>query len=61
MKYKILVFLLGIIIISCDTKPHQECTDLTNESSKVKRNVELYSKVWDTAINGRNIEIINLD
>ena len=61
MKYKILVFLLGIIIISCDTKPNQECTDLTNESSKVKSNIELYSKVWDTAINGRNIEIINLD
>tara|TARA_B100001057_G_scaffold491887_1_gene583117 strand:+ start:190 stop:705 length:516 start_codon:yes stop_codon:yes gene_type:complete len=61
MKYKILVFLLGIIIISCDTKPNQECTDLANESSKVKSNIELYSKVWDTAINGRNIEIINLD
>ena len=61
MKYKILVFLLGIIIINCDTKPNQECTDLANESSKVKSNVELYSKVWDTAINGRNIEIINLD
>ena len=61
MKYKILVFLLGIIIISCDTKPNQECIDLANESSKVKSNIELYSKVWDTAINGRNIEIINLD
>ena len=61
MKYKILVFLLGIIIISCDTKPNQECTDLANESSKVKSNIELYSKVWDTALNERNIEIINLD
>ena len=61
MKYKILIFLLGIIIISCDTKQNQECTDLINASSKVKRNIELYSKVWDTAINGRNIEIINLD
>ena len=61
MKYKVLVFLLGIIIINCDTKTNQECTDLINESSKVKNNVELYSKVWDKAINGRDIEIINLD
>ena len=61
MKYKILVFLLGITIINCDTKTNQECTDLINKSSKVKSNVELYSKVWDKAINARNIEIINLD
>ena len=61
MKYKVLVFLLGIIIVNCDTKTNQECTDLINESSKVKNNVELYSRVWDKAINGRDIEIINLD
>tara|TARA_B100001559_G_C16301865_1_gene529994 strand:- start:256 stop:771 length:516 start_codon:yes stop_codon:yes gene_type:complete len=61
MKYKILVFLLGIIIINCDTTPNQECTDLINESSKVKSNVEMYSKIWDTAINGRNLEVINLE
>ena len=61
MKYKILVFLLGIIIINCDTKPSQECIDSLDASSKVKNNVELYSRVWDKAINGRDIEIINLD
>ena len=61
MKYKILVFLLGIIIINCDTKPSQECIDLLDASSKVKNNVEMYSKIWDTAINGRNLEVINLE
>ena len=61
MKNKILILLLGIAIFSCDPKPSQECIDLVSAESKVKSNVELYSKVWDTAINGRNIEIINLD
>ena len=61
MKYKVLVFLLGIIIINCDTKPSQECIDLLDASSKVKNNVEMYSKIWDTAINGRNLEVINLE
>ena len=61
MKYKILVFLLGIIIINCDTKPSQECIDSLDASSKVKNNVEMYSKIWDTAINGRNLEVINLE
>ena len=61
MKNIILIFVLGIAIFSCDPKPSQECIDLNIANSKVKSNVELYSKVWDTAINGRNIEIINLD
>ena len=61
MKNKILIFVLGIAIFSCDPKPSQESIDLNIANSKVKSNVELYSKVWDTAINGRNIEIINLD
>ena len=61
MKNKILIFVMGIAIFSCDPKPSQECIDLNIANSKVKSNVELYSKVWDTAINGRNIEIINLD
>ena len=61
MKYKILDFLLGITIINCDTKPSQECIDSLDASSKVKNNVEMYSKIWDTAINGRNLEVINLD
>ena len=61
MKNIILIFILGITVLSCDPKPSQECTDLKSADSKVKSNVELYSKVWDTAINGRNIEIINLN
>ena len=61
MKNIILIFVLGIAIFSCDPKPSQECIDLNIANSKVKSNVELYSKVWDTAINGRNIEIINKD
>ena len=61
MKYKVLVFLLGIIIINCDTKPSQECTDSLDASLKVKNNVEMYSKIWDTAINGRNLDDINLE
>ena len=36
-------------------------SDLSNANSKVKSNLELYSMVWDKAINGRNIEIVNLD
>lgn len=61
MKNIIFIFVLVIAIFSCDPKPSQECIDLVSAESKVKSNVELYSKVWDTAINGRNIEIINLD
>ena len=61
MKNIIFIFVLGIAIFSCDPKPSQECIDLSSENSKVKNNVELYSMVWDKAINGRNIEIINLD
>tara|TARA_A100001011_G_scaffold31359_2_gene30364 strand:+ start:973 stop:1488 length:516 start_codon:yes stop_codon:yes gene_type:complete len=61
MKNIILTFILGITVLSCDPKPSQECADLKSADSKIKSNVELYSKVWDTAINGRNIEIINLN
>ena len=61
MKNIILITLLGVTILSCEPKQSQECTDLSNANSKVKSNLELYSMVWDKAINGRNIEIINLD
>ena len=61
MKNIILITLLGFTILSCEPKQSQECIDLSNANSKVKSNLELYSMVWDKAINGRNIEIINLD
>ena len=61
MKNIVLISLLGVAVLSCDPKPSQECIDSLGASLKVKNNVELYSMVWDTAINGRNIEIINLD
>ena len=61
MKNVMFIFILGIAVLSCNPKPSQECIDLSSEISKVKNNVELYSMVWDKAINGRNIEIINLD
>ena len=61
MKNVMFIFILGIAVLSCNPKPSQESIDLNIANSKVKSNVELYSKVWDTAINGRNIEIINLD
>lgn len=61
MKNIILITLLGVTILSCEPKQSQECIDLSNANSKVKSNLELYSMVWDKAINGRNIEIINLD
>ena len=61
MKNIILITLIGVTILSCEPKQSQECIDLSNANSKVKSNLELYSMVWDKAINGRNIEIINLD
>ena len=61
MKNIILITLIGFTILSCEPKQSQECIDLSNANSKVKSNLELYSMVWDKAINGRNIEIINLD
>ena len=61
MKNIILITLIGVTILSCEPKQSQECIDLSNANSKVKNNLELYSMVWDKAINGRNIEIINLD
>ena len=61
MKNILLISLIGFTILSCNPKPSQECIALSNANSKVKSNLELYSRVWDTAINGRNIEIINLD
>ena len=61
MKNIIFIFVLGIAVLSCNPKPSQECIDLNNASSKVESNVSLYSKVWDTAINERDIDIINLD
>ena len=61
MKNIILITLLGFTILSCEPKQSQECIDLSNANSKVKSNLELYSMVWDKAINGRNIEIVNLD
>ena len=61
MKNIILITLIGVTILSCEPKQNQECIDLSNANSKVKSNLELYSMVWDKAINGRNIEIINLD
>ena len=61
MKNILLISLIGFTILSCNPKPNQECIALSNANSKVKSNLELYSRVWDTAINGRNIEIINLD
>ena len=61
MKNIILTTLIGFTILSCEPKQSQECIDLSNANSKVKSNLELYSMVWDKAINGRNIEIINLD
>ena len=61
MKNIILITLLGVTILSCEPKQSQECIDLSNANSKVKSNLELYSMVWDKAINGRNIEIVNLD
>ena len=61
MKNILLISLIGFTILSCNPKPSQECIDLSNANSKVNSNLELYSRVWDTAINGRNIEIINLD
>ena len=61
MKNIILITLIGVTILSCEPKQSQECIDLSNANSIVKSNLELYSMVWDKAINGRNIEIINLD
>ena len=61
MKNIILITLIGVTILSCEPKQSQECIDLRNANSKVKSNLELYSMVWDKAINGRNIEIVNLD
>ena len=61
MKNIILITLIGVTILSCEPKQSQECIDLSNANSKVKSNLELYSMVWDKAINGRNIEIVNLD
>ena len=61
MKNIILITLIGVTILSCEPKQSQECVDLSNANSIVKSNLELYSMVWDKAINGRNIEIINLD
>ena len=61
MKNIILITLIGFTILSCEPKQSQECIDLSNANSKVKSNLELYSMVWDKAINGRNIEIVNLD
>ena len=61
MKNIILTTLIGFTILSCEPKQSQECVDLSNANSIVKSNLELYSMVWDKAINGRNIEIINLD
>ena len=61
MKNIILTTLIGFTILSCEPKQSQECIDLSNANSIVKSNLELYSMVWDKAINGRNIEIINLD
>ena len=61
MKNIILTTLIGFTILSCEPKQSQECIDLSNANSKVKSNLELYSMVWDKAINGRNIEIVNLD
>ena len=61
MKNIILITLIGVTILSCEPKQSQECIDLSNANSIVKSNLELYSMVWDKAINGRNIEIVNLD
>ena len=61
MKNIILITLIGVTILSCEPKQSQECIDLSNANSKVKSNLELYSMVWDKAINGRHIEIVNLD
>ena len=61
MKNIILITLIGVTILSCEPKQSQECVDLSNANSIVKSNLELYSMVWDKAINGRNIEIVNLD
>ena len=58
MKYKILV-LTGIIIINCDTKPNQECIDSLDASSKLKIMLKCI-QIWDTAINGRNLELLIL-
>ena len=56
-----MITLIGFTILSTEPKQSQECNDLSNANSKDKSNLELYSMVWDKAINGRNIEIINLD
>ena len=61
MKNIILITLIGVTILSCEPKQSQECIDSLSAGSKVKNNVEMYSKIWDTAINGRNLEVINLD
>ena len=55
------LILVAIFSLSSCNKASEKCLNLEASQLELESNLQMYESVWDKIINGRQIDLINLD